>query len=362
MTPSKQPEPDKPRPDKKLRTGFSTGTAAAAAALAAALALRDGRIPDRVTVSLPGGKKLTIPVFEGQINGPVRTVVVKDAGDDPDVTNKAHIGVILEERPGELSVVGGSGVGLVTKPGLVLPPGEWAINPVPRQMIRDNLAPFLPEVGLKVTVFIRDGEKLAQKTLNPRLGIVGGLSVLGTTGLVKPFSHSAYVATIDSALSVARAMGLSEIVLTTGGRSERLARDLRPDLPPEAFVQMADYFQAALDLAVKKGFERIGLAVFFGKAVKQAAGFSCTHAHKSDMDLQALAGWLSSVPENVRADIARAPTALAALDILKTYRQTASIRLVAQKMVQSARNLAGPEPDIWAQVMDFDGTVLAMAN
>ncbi|MDR2422247.1 MAG: cobalt-precorrin-5B (C(1))-methyltransferase CbiD [Deltaproteobacteria bacterium] len=345
-----------------LKTGFSTGTAATAAALAAAIALKDGRIPDQVTVTLPKGGQIEIPIFEGTIQKCVQTVVVKEAGDDPDVTNRAHVGVILAERGQGLAIAGGEGVGRITKPGLVLPPGEWAINPVPRRMLAENLGPFLKETGLAVTVFIRDGQALAEKTLNPRLGVVGGLSVLGTSGLVKPFSHGAYVATIDGALSVARAIGLTEAVLTTGGRSEAFARELRPDLPEEAFVQIADYFQAGLAKAAQKGFTAIGLAVFFGKAVKQAAGHGCTHAHKNDMDLKALAQWLHFLPNRLRDEIARSPTALAALDLLKAHGQARSIEIVAQKALSSARAYAGPKPRLWAVILDFDGTVLAQAE
>jgi cobalt-precorrin-5B (C1)-methyltransferase len=349
---------------QKLRLGFSTGTAATAAALAAAIGLTHGQIPTEVLVKLPKNRQLTVSVLEGQIKKTVprvcvQTEIIKDAGDDPDVTNQAHIGVILEQIPQGLIVQGGPGVGRVTKPGLVIPPGQWAINPVPLAMLAENLEPFLRETGLKVTVFIRDGENLALKTLNPKLGILGGLSVLGTTGLVKPFSHRAYTDTIDSALSVARAMGLTEIILTTGGRSEDMAQKLNPALPPETFVQIADYFEAALVKAAQKGFKRIGLTVFFGKAVKEAAGHSCTHAHKNDMDLKTLAQWLTNVPSDIRAQIAQAPTALAAMDILKIHNQTEAFYIVAQKMIQSARIFAGPKPKIWARILDFDGQILA---
>jgi cobalt-precorrin-5B (C1)-methyltransferase len=325
------------------------------------MALRDGRIPDQVEVALPKGGSRQVKIFEGASQKTVQTVVIKDAGDDPDVTNQAHIGVILEEAAAELTLMGGPGVGRITKPGLVLPPGEWAINPVPRRMLAENLAPFLARVGLKVTVFVRDGEALAQRTLNPRLGVVGGISILGTTGLVKPFSHQAYQETIASALSVARAVGLSEIILTTGGRSEEMAQALRPDLPEEAFIQMADYFKVALTLATQKGFARIGLAVFFGKAVKQAAGHAYTHAHKNDLDLKLLAQWLP-VPERVKNQIAQAPTALAALDILKASGQTPCVSLVAQKTLAAASVFTGPGPKLVVTIFDFDGNILAQAE
>jgi cobalt-precorrin-5B (C1)-methyltransferase len=349
---------------KELRTGFSTGTAATAAAVAAAELLRDGRAPTSVEVRLPKGRSISVPVAEAAMReGAAVCVVVKDAGDDPDVTNRARIGASVRRSasPG-IALAGGPGVGRVTKPGLALPPGEWAINPVPRSMIRDNLAPWLSGggVGLEVEIFIEGGETLALQTLNPRLGIVGGLSVLGTTGLVRPFSNAAYIATIDSALSIAKAAGLSECVLTTGGRSEGLGKAERPDLPEEAFVMIADFFAGGLKLAAKHGFSTVGLAVFFGKAVKQAAGHPYTHAHKTEMDLPALADWLPDIPEDARERVADSNTALAALDAIKAAGLAGRIvPEVARRALATARSYAGPAPDLWMRLFDFNGSVLA---
>jgi cobalt-precorrin-5B (C1)-methyltransferase len=346
--------------------GFSTGTAATAAAVAAALCLREGKNPSEVSVVLPKGQELKIKIAEiGREGEKIRSVVVKDAGDDPDVTNKARVGVLLssKEEPG-LRIEGGPGVGRLTKPGLVLPPGEWAINPGPRKMLQANLAPFLPAEGpgLLVEVFIEKGEILAKSTLNPRLGIVGGLSVLGTSGLVKPFSNSAYIATIDSAMSIAKAAGVTEIVLTTGGRSENFCRLERPDLPIEAFIQIADFFQGGLKLGVKHGFKTIGLAVFFGKAVKQAQGAAYTHAHKTDMDLKTLSEWFPDLSDLLRQEIADANTALGALEILKRNQMEDKVQIVAGKVIESARNFAGPAPCLWVKIFDFDGKVLAFSK
>jgi cobalt-precorrin-5B (C1)-methyltransferase len=351
------------RDGKELRTGFSTGTAATAAAVAAARLLLEGSAPGTVVVDLPRGRTLSVPVDGGTLDaGTAVCVVVKDAGADPDVTNRARVGASVRSRPEPgLGLSGGEGVGRVTKPGLALPPGEWAINPVPRSMILANLAQYLPEggPGLLVEIFIEGGEELARSTLNPRLGIVGGLSVLGTTGLVRPFSNAAYIATIDSALSIARAQGLEECVLTTGGRSEALARSERPDLPEEAFVMIADFFAGGLKLAARRGFGTVGLAVFFGKAVKQAAGHAYTHAHRTEMDLAPLAGWLPGLPEDARAGILAANTALAALDVIKASGCLGLVPEVAMRALASARGFAGPGPHLWMRLFDFDGQVLA---
>jgi cobalt-precorrin-5B (C1)-methyltransferase len=286
--------------------------------------------------------------------------VIKDGGDDPDVTNGASVSVSFSRRAGKgLTIVGGHGVGRVTRPGLILPVGEWAVNPVPRRMLMDNLADFLLESAAQVEISIADGERLAQKTLNPRLGVLGGLSVLGTTGLVKPFSNQAYVATIDSAMSVAKAAGAEEIVLSTGVRSEDLGRKARPDLPEECFVQIADFFRTGLKLAVKHGFSVVGLCEFFGKAVKQAANHPYTHAHHHDMDLSFLAGWFPDLSEDLKREIGAAPSALAALAALKERRSLHLIPVVAAKVLTSARGFAGPGPRLWVRIFDFDGALLA---
>jgi cobalt-precorrin-5B (C1)-methyltransferase len=316
-------------------------------------------------VKLPNGGTLAVPVASAYRLGTdeAEAMVVKDAGDDPDVTNGAVIGARLHRLPGQgLTITGGRGVGRMTKPGLALPPGEWAINPGPRAMLKTNLAPF--PGAWEVEIFVEKGEELATRTLNPRLGIVGGLSILGTTGLVKPFSHEAYLATIDNALSLARALGLQEVVLTTGRQSEKLARANRPDLPEEAFVQIADFFGDSLKKAASGGFGTIGLAVFFGKAVKQAAGLANTHAHLKDQDPSLLAGWLAGAASpDVLAGMPLALTARAALEILKEAGLARpAAETVADRALASARLWAGPGPRLELTLFDYDGAPLASAR
>jgi len=352
-------------PDRPLKTGFTTGTAATAAALAAMRLLSGETRPDLVQVLLPDHGRLDVPVAAGRRLTAEEAVatVIKDAGDDPDVTNGAVVGVRLRRLgDGGLHLSGGPGVGRVTKPGLILPPGEWAINPVPRAMLKANLAPF--PGGLAVEIFVENGLDLAARTLNPRLGIVGGLSILGTTGLVKPFSHEAYLAAIDSALGLARALDLKEVVLTTGRQSEKLARADRPDLTEEAFVQIADFFGDSLKKAAAAGFETISLAVFFGKAVKQAAGWANTHAHRQDQDPALLAGWLAGLaPPEVLAAVARALTARAALAILnEAGLSRPAAETVAARVLASARLWAGPGPRLRLTLFNYDGAPLASAR
>jgi cobalt-precorrin-5B (C1)-methyltransferase len=180
--------------------------------------------------------------------------------------------------------------------------------------------------------------------------------------LVKPFSHGAYVAAIDSAMRVARAAGAKEAVLTTGGRSEALARRDRPDLPEGAFVQIADFFRAGLKLAVHHGFETIGLAVFFGKAVKQAQGLPYTHAHHGDLSLAPLAEMVAAFDPEAGSLVALAPTAMAALEILRDRGALDVVEPVARRVLAAARAFAGAGPKTWVRIYDFDGTLLALVE
>jgi cobalt-precorrin-5B (C1)-methyltransferase len=374
--PATSPEDDEtprpPRPRKELRQGFATGTAAAAAAQGALYELLARPCPDRVEVTLPGGGNLTIPLSRHGRHG-VRgeAVVIKDAGDDPDVTNGAEIGarVWRLETPGDeaaIILLGAEGVGRVTKPGLPVAVGEPAINPVPRRMIRralrqvwDKLCPGEP-LRLGVEIFVPRGEELARHTLNPRLGIIGGISILGTTGLVKPFSHQAYRATIASSLRVAQAAGLTHIGFSTGGKSEGYLKALLPELPEEAFIQMGDYVRFALKVAANLGFLEITTAAFFGKALKIAQGFGHTHASRGLADLRDLGCWtLDLTGDAVLAQaVAGANTARQALELLSAAGAGGVGAQVGAKMLAALRDYAGPGPRLGAVVLAFDGSPL----
>jgi cobalt-precorrin-5B (C1)-methyltransferase len=361
-----------PRPRKELRQGFATGTAAAAAAQAALYELLGRPCPDRVEVDLPGGGSLSIPVSRHGRHGPRgEAVVIKDAGDDPDVTNGAEIGArvwhLVAPGAGEdLTLAGGEGVGRVTKPGLPVPVGEPAINPVPRRMIRralvrvwDEICPGAP-LRLRVEIFVPRGEELARQTLNPRLGILGGISILGTTGLVKPFSHQAYRATIASSLRVARAAGLNHIGFSTGGKSEGYLTALLPELPEAALVQMGDYVRFALRVAAHMGFAEITAAAFFGKALKIAQGFGHTHASRGLANLRELGRWtleLTGDAALARA-VAGANTARQTLELLIGAGAGPVVDQVGVRMLAALRDYAGPGPGLGALVLDFDGAPL----
>ena len=361
-----------PRPRQELRQGFSTGTAAAAAAQGALYELLGVPCPEWVEVPLPGGGSITVALFRhGRTGDTGEAVVVKDAGDDPDVTNKAEIGarVWRLDTPGtagEITFKAGTGVGRVTKPGLVLAVGEPAINPVPRRMITKALRQVWAAVGpeaplqLAVEIFVDRGQELAQHTLNPRLGIVGGISILGTTGLVKPFSHQAYRATIAASLRVARAAGLSHIAFSTGGKSEGYLKGFLPDLPEEAFVQLGDYVRFALKVAAGMKFPEITTAAFFGKALKIAQGFGHTHASQGLADLPELGRWTLELTGDatLAQAVARANTGRQALELLTAARAGQVVAEVGARMLAALRDYAGPGPRLAGLVLDFDGTTL----
>jgi cobalt-precorrin-5B (C1)-methyltransferase len=353
---------------RELKTGFSTGAAAAAAAKAALSAIR-GERPDKVELNLPGRKVITVGIADLERLGPdaARAAVIKLAGDDPDVTNKARVEARVEILPDEgkerIEILGGPGVGVVTLPGLPVEVGEPAINPGPRRIIRRALHDAWEgrpgPVRVRVEISVPKGEELAERTLNPRLGIVGGISILGNTGLVVPFSHGAYTATIAGALKVARASGVDEAVFTTGRRSEKRAMELYDHLPELAFVQIADFFGFALERAVRERMTRVNLVAFFGKALKQARGLANTHAHRAPQDLGILADWLSEAGagEDIRSSIAAANTGRHALELLTEAGRRDLTAVVGRRLVERLADRLG-NLTVEAIILDYDCEIL----
>ncbi len=287
-------EPDLPRTakvrPKALRTGWTTGTCASAAAKAATELLATGKEPRWVEVALPSGRRVTFAVESSRLDGEAATaVVVKDGGDDPDVTHGAHLTatVCWDPAPG-VHLFGGEGVGTVTKPGLGLEVGGPAINPVPRAMITQAVTEVVGERGIDVTISVPDGERIARKTTNRRLGILGGISILGTTGIVRPFSTASWRASVMQAVQVAAAQGETTIVLCTGGRTETGAMALLPDLPDVCFIEVGDFTGAALRVAVENGVSTVVFVGMVGKLTKLAAGVLMTHYTRSQVDTSLL--------------------------------------------------------------------------
>jgi cobalt-precorrin-5B (C1)-methyltransferase len=314
---------EKAAAERGTRTGFTTGACAAAAARAAVLGLATGHVPGEIESLLPNGSRVRFAVHDGACNTQsAHAMVVKFAGDDPDCTDGAHLTVDLRLLPGqagEVLYVAGDGVGTVTMPGLGLEVGGPAINPVPRRNIADNLreaAPaLLQEYGIEVTISVPDGQAMAKKTTNARLGILGGISILGTTGIVKPYSTAAWRASVVQGVQVAATTGHEVVALTTGGRTETFAiatlRAERPELPSACFVQMGDFLRYALDEAASQRIGLVVLAVMVGKLTKIAQGETITHANRSEVDtdlVAEIARRIGAAPEDCAA-IAAAETA-----------------------------------------------------
>lgn len=278
------------RPSEQLRSGYTTGACATAAAKGALLALVHQQAFDEVVIRLPQGQIVRFHLHTCSFTAEEgRSSVIKDAGDDPDVTDKAEICacVAWSDAPG-VAFRRGPGVGLVTKMGLPVPPGEPAINPVPRRMIAEAVQEVFDEadwsrVGVAVELSAPGGEEMAKKTFNPRLGIVGGISILGTTGIVTPYSTAAWLASVVQGIDVAAAQNCRHLVLSVGARGERTARQLF-NLPDDAFIQIGPFFADALRHCVQAGIIRVSLVSLIGKLAKFAAGNESVHSTASAQD------------------------------------------------------------------------------
>jgi cobalt-precorrin-5B (C1)-methyltransferase len=354
---------------KELKQGFTTGAAAAASVKAALLALITSKHPPAVGIEFLNGEKTRIAIKKIiKISDTCcRASVIKDAGDDPDITHKAEIGAMVTLSPAralKVIIQGGQGVGKVTKPGLEVAVGEPAINSGPRKMIQNVVQEIWGQYDLSgqkvaIEIFVPQGELLAKKTLNARLGIIGGISILGTTGIVRPLSHDAYIATIRSSISVAAAKSIDTLVFTTGRRSERFAMGLFPLFSEEAFIQTGDFFKASIDEALaKKTINKIIYTVFFGKAVKMSLGYEHTHAAKSELTLKKLAQWSRKITgdEGLFCNINEANTARHAFSyIVPDYPEL--LNFVGKKIQENAREFAKQKIQIRVIILDFDGQV-----
>jgi cobalt-precorrin-5B (C1)-methyltransferase len=304
------------KPDRPLRRGWTTGACAAGAAKAAYAALLTGEFPDPVEVTLPKGERPAFALATARRDGASATAgIVKDAGDDPDVTHGALIlATVRQSAPGSGIVFrAGEGVGTVTRPGLPIPPGEPAINPVPRRLIRDALAEVAgaaPGPDLEVEISIPGGEALATRTLNGRLGIVGGLSILGTTGVVIPYSCSAWIASIHRGIDVARASGLDHVAGATGSSSEEAVRKLH-GLADVALLDMGDFVGGTLKYLRRHPVKKVTIAGGVAKMTKLAQGLLDLHSKRGAVDLEALAAFAESAggPPALRGQILSSNTA-----------------------------------------------------
>lgn len=345
-----------------MRKGWTTGSCAAAATKAAARLLVGQEPLATVEIGLPMGQRATFVVHRRERgDGWAECSIIKDAGDDPDVTHGAEIcaRVAWSEEPG-LHLGAGHGVGTVTRPGIGLPVGDPAINPVPRQMIAASLAEVIDVGnsgrGVEVTVSVPGGEDLAKKTLNPRIGILGGISILGTTGIVRPFSTAAYRASVGQAIGVAGANGCSEVAMTTGGKTERFAMKLFPHLPEVAFIEMGDFLGYALKECVRNRISKAVLVAMIGKLSKMATGTMQTHAAGSSVDLDFLADVAGrcGASEAAQAEIRAASMARRFSEIAHEQGFPEVFDLLCQMVCEHARRHVKGVLAIECVLVDFD--------
>ena len=348
---------------EKLRTGWTTGTCAAAASKAAARALLTGEQQARVEVKLPRKgeeQRVAFEVERCEVGGSwAEAVVVKDAGDDPDVTHGAHLTarVSWKREPG-IELDRGEGVGVVTKPGLGLPVGGPAINEVPRRMISYSVEEVLdPQVrGVRVVISVPGGEKMAEKTTNARLGIVGGISILGTTGIVRPFSTAAWAASVVQAINVMGAQGHKTFVLSTGGLTEKAAMRLLPDLEEVCFIEVGDFTGQAIKQAVKKGLKRCFFVGMAGKLAKLAAGVMMTHWTRSRVDNELLA-WITRDAGGSRElieEVEGANTARHAYELWRAAGLKKAPYLLCDRVAENLHDYSGGKLEVHAIMVDFD--------
>jgi cobalt-precorrin-5B (C1)-methyltransferase len=346
--------------DAPLRRGWTTGTCATAAAKAAFAALVSGDFPDPIEVTLPRGERPSFALaMTRQDNDSATAGVIKDAGDDPDVTHGALVcATVRMGAPGSgVTFKAGEGVGTVTRAGLPIPPGEPAINPMPRQMIHVAIAEVAAAVGraadAEVQISIPGGEALAAKTLNGRLGIVGGLSILGTTGIVVPYSCSAWIHSIHSGIDVARAAGLTHIAGATGAASEAGAQKLY-GFPEIALIDMGDFVGGMLKYLRRHPVPRVTIAGGIAKMTKLAQGFSDLHSKRGAVDLSELANVAAAAGGS--ADLCERMIAANTTAEAFTLAQAEGIALgdlVAQAAQETAANLVAGK-DIAVEVVVFD--------
>ena len=352
----------------KLRLGWTTGTCATAATAAAYQALVSGAFPDSVTIETPSGKIAHLQVHStASEQDECMAGIIKDAGDDPDVTHGAEIRSTLTRGNKGQGIVfkAGEGVGTITKAGLPLAVGEPAINPVPRQMMTDCITRLVAEMGgsadITITISVPGGAEIATKTWNPRLGIEGGISILGTTGIVRPFSCSAWIASIHRGIDVARANNFDHIAAATGATSESAVQK-HYALPNIALIDMGDFAGGMLKYLRRHPVPKLTIAGGFGKMVKLAQGHGDLHSARSQIDFNALAAEAATLAINADA-VAGANTALEVLEIAGADKAALLGRGIAEAGLATCRQILGNDDiDLEVMIIRRDGRLLAQAS
>ena len=351
----------------KLRTGFTTGSCATAASKACILAIQNQKIIENVDIILPKRSRLEIEIDSCEFTtNSAKCSVIKDGGDDPDVTHGAAIFVNIEltDVIGEIEIDGGEGVGRVTKPGLGLEIGSAAINPTPKKMILENVKEvgeeLLEKNGIRVVVSVPKGKELGPKTDNPRIGIMGGISILGTSGIVIPYSTASFAAAIRQQISVVNTMNDDSVVLTTGGRSEDFARKII-DLPDHSFIQMGDFSGYTIKQCAKQELKKAYVAGFIGKLAKMAAGVKQTHVKGGKVDMKFLSELAKrcNAGEDTISKILGANTARNVQEIIIEDKIDGFFDEVTKEACIQMRQHSEGKIPVEVILFDFDGTVLS---
>lgn len=345
-----------------MRKGYTTGSCAQGAARASAAMLASRKLLEWVEVETPSGVKLRLPLIDPEIGEDyAKCGVIKDAGDDPDVTHGAKIyaRVKFSSKPG-VTIKAGEGVGIVTKPGLALPVGEYAINPIPREMILKEVSQFLAEgQGFEVIIWVPNGEELAKRTFNPRLGILGGISIIGTTGIVEPRSIDAYKTSLSLQLDVLRATGYRKATLVLGYVGERFCKKVL-SLPDDSIIKIGDHVGFMLEQCIKKGVEEVILIGHIGKLVKVANGQFNTHSRFGDHRIDTLARYamrLGAGKETI-ATISKETTAEATIEIFREKGLMEIFDHIAQEVVFKANCFASEKLRMSCIILSLKGEVL----
>jgi cobalt-precorrin-5B (C1)-methyltransferase len=351
----------------KLRTGFTTGSCATASSKAGILSIINQKIIEQTNIILPKRSSLDIKINSCKFtkNSAICSVI-KDGGDDPDVTHGAEIFVDIEltNNVGEIEIDGGEGVGRVTKPGLGLEIGSAAINPTPKKMILENVRKVALELleknGIKIIVSVPKGKELGPKTDNPRIGIMGGISILGTSGIVIPYSTASFAAAIRQQIAVVSSMNDDSVVLTTGGRSEDFAREII-ELPDHSFIQMGDFSGYTIKQCAKQGLKKAYVAGFIGKLAKMAAGVKQTHVKGGKVDmkfLSELAKRCNAKSETI-SKILGANTARNVQEIIMEDKIDGFFDEVTKEACSQMRQHSEEKISVEIILFDFDGKVLS---
>ena len=351
----------------QLRKGFTTGTCAQAAAKGALIMLSQRKTIESVEVVTPSGIKLCISVTGQEIGRDfARCAVIKDSGDDPDVTNGAKIwGEVKFSNKKGIKIKGGDGVGKATKPGLAIAVGEWAINPTPRKMIMHEACKFLSDeqTGLEITISVQRGEELAEKTFNPKLGILGGISIIGTTGIVEPKSLDAYKASLALQLDVLKAQGYTRAVFILGYVGETFCRE-KLKLNKDSVIKIGDHIGFMLQECAKRKIREVLLIGHIGKLIKVTNKQFNTHYNFGDNRIESIARYakIYGANQNTRENILKQKTAESTIPILKEAGLTVAFERIAKDVSKKSEEFAGNMLTVNCIILSLNGEVLAKTD